>query len=156
MKHEISHLVYIYSQLIYSIFNRSPRLLSSNNNDRRTEDLFIKKGKNCFYVAFNSLGHIETRFRNPELWRNSRFVPMSWKGSFSCRSTIDSPPQRRTLTYYHERKKPVIWGSALISATMPAFNSYTEWAGYPGIVHNRTPDCHSFLGWMHVWRHDWT
>ena len=42
-----------------------------------------------FYVVFNGLGHI--------LERNSLLFTYSSKGSFSCRSTIDRPPQCHTF-----------------------------------------------------------
>ena len=39
-----------------------------------------------FYVALNSLGHITTRFRNPEPGRNSLLFTNSSTGSLSCYS----------------------------------------------------------------------
>ena len=47
-----------------------------------------------FNVAFNSLGHIAKRYKPG---RNSIHLTNSSKRSFSCRWTIDSPPQRRTF-----------------------------------------------------------
>ena len=50
-----------------------------------------------FYVAFNGLGNI-AKDRNPELGRNFvHFAANSSKGVFSCRRTIDNPPQRHTF-----------------------------------------------------------
>ena len=32
----------------------------------------------------------------------------------------------------------------LIQCTVPTFNSCTKCSGSPGILHDRTPDCHTF------------
>ena len=37
-----------------------------------------------------------------------------------------------------------------MDTTVPIFNSCTKCLGSPGIIHNRTPDCHSISWpWMH-------
>ena len=40
--------------------------------------------------------------------------------------------------------------------TVPIFNSCTKWVDSPGIIHDRTPDCHpdSWV-WMYGWPRNW-
>ena len=41
--------------------------------------------------------------------------------------------------------------------TVPTFNSCTKCVGWPGIIHDRTPDFHQVSWvWMQGWPHNWT
>ena len=58
--------------------------------------IYKKKGRNWVLSCFQQLRSYRDD-RNPEPGRNSLLFTNSSKGSFSCRRTIDSPPQCRTF-----------------------------------------------------------
>ena len=71
----------------------------------------VSKEGSIFLHTFNCSGHISRRDNNPELGRISLLFRNSSKGSFSCRSTIDSPTQcyilAKPLMRIQPRLKPV-------------------------------------------------
>ena len=45
----------------------------------------------------------------------------------------------------------------VLSITVPTFNSCTKCVGSPGMINDRTSDCHpGSLAWMHRWSRNWT
>ena len=48
-------------------------------------------------------------------------------------------------------------GIECLCCTVPTFHFYTKCVCTPGIIHDRTPDCHpASWAWMHEWPHNWT
>ena len=59
-----------------------------------------KEGRNWVLHRFQQYSYVISQpDRSPKPGRNSLLFRYSSKGSFNCKKTIDSPPQRRTFMY---------------------------------------------------------